>query len=163
MTQSPITLEPTLERALAIDLFNHVWDLLDRNDRTQPEDDDMVHSVHASCYHWSRVGGPEQFAIGEWQCSRVYAVLGHGQEAMHHAQRCLQICTEAGFDNYIPASAHEAIARAWCVLGDFDAARQERNIAYGLAVDLDDDDRGVIESDLATLPIPLDEQRSPHA
>jgi hypothetical protein len=33
------------------------------------------------------------------------------------------------------------------------AARAARNASYGVAVDLDDDDRGVIESDLATLPI----------
>jgi hypothetical protein len=40
-------------------------------------------------------------------------------------------------------------------MGDLDGARAERNIAYGLAVALeDDDDRGVIESDLGTLPLP---------
>ena len=34
-----------------------------------------------------------------------------------------------------------------------DLARIERNLAYADAIDLDDDDRGVIEADLATLPI----------
>jgi hypothetical protein len=34
-----------------------------------------------------------------------------------------------------------------------DAARAERNLSYAAAIDLDDDDRGVIEGDLATLPI----------
>lgn len=149
-------MDPTEERALAGALFNAVWDLLDRTDRTRADDDAMVHAAHASCYHWSKVGGPEQFAIGEWQCSRVYAVLGMGETSMWHARRCLALCEEYGFENFLPASAHEAISRAWCVLGDFDEARRERDLAYGLAVDLEDeDDRGVIESDLASLPIPL--------
>jgi hypothetical protein len=34
-----------------------------------------------------------------------------------------------------------------------DAARNQRNLAYASAIDLDDDDRAVIEADLATLPI----------
>jgi hypothetical protein len=45
------------------------------------------------------------------------------------------------------------MARAYCVLGDMDAARAERNLSYTAAIDLDDDDRAVIEGDLATLPI----------
>jgi len=40
------------------------------------------------------------------------------------------------------------------VRGDLDAALVERNRAYALAVELDDDDdRAVIEADLATLPL----------
>jgi hypothetical protein len=46
------------------------------------------------------------------------------------------------------------LARAYAVSGDIEAATAERNIAYALAVNLeDDDDRGVIEGDLGTLPI----------
>ncbi len=48
-----------------------------------------------------------------------------------------------------------AMARALAVLGDIDGALAERNIAYALAVALeDDDDRAVIEGDLGTLPLP---------
>jgi hypothetical protein len=51
------------------------------------------------------------------------------------------VCEEFDIGSFVPASAHEALARA------------ERNLAYGVAIDLDDDDRGVIEGDLATLPL----------
>lgn len=154
MSDTTSALDPLTERQLAIDLHNLVWNYLDREDRAPEENDKMLHAAHASRYHWGNVGGPEQAAIGEWQCSRVYAVLGLGEASMRHALRCLSICQERGFENFLPASAHEAVARAWCVLGNVDAARRERDLAYGLAVDLDDDDRGVIESDLASLPIP---------
>jgi len=151
----PDTLSPSDERALAVDLFNHVWALLDLADRSEADADAMVHAAHASRWHWGRVGGPEEWAIGEWQCSRVYAVLGRGTEALHHARRCLQVCEEFGIESFVRASAHEALARAHALLGDLDSARRERDRSYALAVGLDDDDdRAVVEADLATLPIP---------
>jgi hypothetical protein len=84
----------------------------------------------------------------------VYAVLGRGEPALFHALRCLDVCNENGLESFVPASAHEALARAYAVLGDVEQAQVERNLAYQLAVALDDDDdRAVIESDLATLPL----------
>lgn len=148
-------MDPIEERRLASELFNHVWTLLDLEERTPEQDDQLVHAAHASRWHWGQVGGYEQWAVGEWQCSRVYAVLGRGPEALHHARRCLELSAEAGVDDFVAASAHEAMARALAVMGDYDAARVERNLAYALAVELeDDDDRAVIESDLGTLPLP---------
>lgn len=154
MVAAPDSLDPTEERRVAVDLFNHVWRLLEIEARTPAQDDDLVHAAHASRWHWGRVGGPEQWAIGEWQCSRVYAVLGRGDQALFHAQRCLDLCDENGVESFVPASAHEALARAHAVRGDLEAACVERNLAYALAVELDDDDdRAVIEADLATLPL----------
>jgi len=156
MVASPDSLDPVVERQVAVDLFNHVWRLLDIEQRTAAEDDALVHAAHASRWHWGRVGGPEQWTIGEWQCSRVYAVLGRGEPALFHAQRCLDLCNDSGLDSFVPASAHEALARAYAVLGDVEQAQIERNRAYQLAVELDDDDdRAVIEADLSTLPLPL--------
>lgn len=147
-------MEPLEERRLASELFNHVWVLLDMTDRTPEQDDAMVHAAHASRWHWGRVGGPEQMAVGEWQCSRVYAVLGRPEPALHHARRCLELSVLDGVDDFVEASAHEAMARALAVAGDLEGAKAERNVAYALAVALeDDDDRGVIEGDLGTLPL----------
>ena len=147
-------LDPLAERKLASELFTLTWDFLGMPVRTPAQDDSMIHAAHASRWHWGKVGGPEQWAIGDWLCSRVYAVLGRGDQAMYHAERCLAVCDEYDVGSFVPASAHEALARAHAVRGDMDAARAERNLSYGAAIDLDDDDRGVIEGDLATLPIP---------
>lgn len=154
MTDPVTPMDPIEERRLASELFNHVWALLDTPERSPELDDAMVHAAHASRWHWGRVGGPEQSAVGEWQCSRVYAVLGRPEAALHHARRCLELSALDGVDPFVEASAHEAMARALALAGDMDGARAERNAAYAIAVDLeDDDDRGVIESDLGTLPI----------
>lgn len=149
-----IALDPATERQLAADLFNLVWRLLDLEERSPAEVDEMLHAAHASRWHWSRVGSAQHWAIGEWQCSRVNAVLGRGDAALAHARRCLDLTQEYPMDDFVAASAHEALARSYAALGEVDRAREERNIAYGLALALeDDDDRAVIESDLGTLPI----------
>lgn len=143
------------EREAAMDLFHRTWRYLDRDVRAPEHDAAMIACAEASLWHWRRVGAPTQWAIGEWQCSRVHAVLGRGAEALVHARRCLEIAEADRVDDFVPASAHEALSRAYAVLGDLDSARDERNIAYRMALELDDEDRDVIEHDLGTIPIPL--------
>ena len=60
-------------RKLAVDLFNLVWSLLDKKDRSKGDDDKMVHAAHASRFHWGEIGEPLHFERGEWQiaeCTR---------------------------------------------------------------------------------------------
>lgn len=142
------------ERQAAMDLFHRTWRLLDRADRAPEHDAAMIACAQGSLWHWRRVGAPTQWAIGEWQCSRVHAVLGDGEQALSYARRSLEIADSDRVDDFVPASAHEALSRAYAVLGDLDAARHERNVAYRMALDLDDEDRDVIEHDLGTIPIP---------
>ncbi len=147
-------LDAAEERRLAAGLFNHTWDLLGLESRTPEQDDAMVHAAHASRWHWGNIGGPTELAVGEWQCSRVYAVLGYGDASLRHAERCLQLCEANEVDAYVPASAHEAIARAYAVLGDKESAVRHRDLAAGIAEQLDDpDDRAIVDADLETLPI----------
>lgn len=142
-----------VQRRIAIDLFNATWGYLDMPQRTTEQSAAMVRTAEASLWHWRQAGAETQWAIGEWQCSRVHAALGDGGRALLHAERCLGIARAERVEGFVPASAHEALARAYAVLGDLDAAREQRNLAYRIAVDLDEDDRVIIEHDLATLPI----------
>lgn len=138
------------ERQLAVDLFNDTWTLLRKPDRTPAEDAQMVHTTHASCLHWSRAGTELNVARGEWQVSRVYSVLGRGEPALWHAQRCLDLCTEQGFADWDLAFAHEAMARAYDVLGQ--AAERDRHLALAREVPIvDDEDRQLVLADLATV------------
>jgi DNA-binding transcriptional MerR regulator len=147
------TAAPT-ERQLAADLFNLVWTLLEQTGRTTEDDDRMLHAAHASRYHWGQVGGPEQLAIGEWQCARVYSVLGRGEPALHHARRCLEIATAADVPDWLVASAHEGLARAYLVAGNRRAALDERALARGVLEKVGDaEDRQIVEDDLASLPL----------
>lgn len=151
------TVDSAQHREMAVELFNDVWTLLERADRTPAEDDLMVHAAHASRYHWGQVGGTEQKAVGEWQCSRVYAVLGRGEPSLHHAQRAIAIAQNGDVPDWVEASAMEAVARASAVCGDESAARRWAAAAMAAAAEIEDpEDREVVMSDLATLPIQTD-------
>lgn len=155
LSSDDLGIDVITERQAAMDLFHRTWRYLDRDVRAPEHDAAMMACAEASLWHWRRVGAPTQWAIGEWQCSRVQAVLGHGDKALDHARRALDIAEADRVDDFVPASAHEALSRAYAILGDFDAAREERNAAYRLAIELDDEDRDVIEHDLGTIAIPL--------
>ena len=145
-------LDPATRRKLAADLFNHTWTLLERTGRTLEQDDEMIHAAHASRYHWGEVGKPENLARGEWQCSRVYALLRRAEPALWHARRCLAICEEHGIGDWDIAFAWEAIARAEAVAGDGTAADEALARARELGAAIaEDEDRELLLSDLATI------------
>jgi hypothetical protein len=149
----PPALDAATRRRLAADLFNHTWTLLAAQNRTPEQDDEMLDAAHASRYHWGEIGQPANLARGEWQCSRVYAVLGRAEPALWHARRCLAICEANGIAGWDIAAAYEALARAHLVGGDLDAVATWKATAYqALGADMDAEDREVIEADLATLP-----------
>jgi hypothetical protein len=154
--ESLTDLDGAMHRRIGVALFNHVWTLLERPDRTPAEDAEMVHAAHASRFHWGRAEGMEvvNLARGEWQCSRVYAVLGRGEPARWHAQRCLEHAATPGVDVADLAFGYEAMARAEAVAGDLAAAATWKAKAVDLLERIDDaEDREVIEADLATLPV----------
>jgi DNA-binding transcriptional MerR regulator len=151
----PTEIDPATRRTLAAELFNHTWTLLETTDRTPEQDDEMLHCAHASRYHWGELADvtPSNLARGEWQCSRVYAVLGRAEPALWHARRCLGINEASGAGDWDIASAYEAMARANVVAGDLDsAAAWKAKAVAALEAIAEADDREIIEGDLATLP-----------
>jgi hypothetical protein len=148
---TPITPEQT--RRLAVDLFNQVWRMMERDDRTVDDDDRMLHAAHTSRWLWGEVGEPVNRARGEWQVSRVYTVLGRSEPALYHARRCLEICSEHGIGDFDLAYAHEALARAHALAGDRDRALASRRAAERAADQIADaDDRELLDRDLGSLP-----------
>jgi DNA-binding transcriptional MerR regulator len=153
LNQAP-TDAPADERAIAVQLFNSTWSLLEKEQRTAEEDDRMVHMAHASRFHWDNVGDDQNRAIGEWQCSRVYATLGRGEPALFHARRCVDYAGRDKVDDWVAASACEGLARAHAVAGDVDAARDARDRALDLANAIADaEDRAIVLADIDTLPL----------
>jgi DNA-binding transcriptional MerR regulator len=141
-------------RQLAVDLFNHVWTLIETPGRTPMQDDEMIHAAHASRFHWGEVGQPENLARGEWQCSRVYALLRRAEPALWHARRCLAVCEEHGIGDWDVAFAWEAIARAQSVAGDRagvdEALRRARELGAAIA---EEEDRELLFGDLGTIEL----------
>jgi hypothetical protein len=139
-------------RKLGVDLFNYAWTLIEQENRTRDEDDEMIHAAHASAYHWRHAEGarPENRARSEWQLARVYAVLGRAEPALFHAQRCLDHCLENEIGDWDLAFAHEALARAHRVAGDDDEVGRHLELARATKV-AENEDREHLEEALGTI------------
>ncbi len=79
-------------------------------------------------------------------------MLGRGEAAVYHAERCLEHCVENGIGDWDVAAAYEALARAHRVAGNDREYR--RNLELGreaVAAIADEEDRELIGKDLAEL------------
>jgi hypothetical protein len=101
----------------AVASFNHTWDLIEQADRSAAETDELIHAAHASRYHWGEAGEALHWQRGEWLISRMYAVTRHPEACLYHAQRCMALTEENAISGFDLAFAHEALARAYALLG----------------------------------------------
>ena len=124
---------------------------METEDRSAAQDDRMLHMAHASRYHWEQVGNAANLARGEWLCSRVYAVLRRPEPALHHGRRVLALCEEHSLADWDLAFAHEAIARA-SGPGRATPAARGGDPGRPCGAVADDEDRELLERDLATIP-----------
>jgi hypothetical protein len=132
-----------------------VWELLQKPRRSQDENDEMLYAAHACTYHWKFAGTVAHQQRGEWLISRVHVVLGHGNEALRHAQRCFEL-TEANrnlMQDFDIAYAFEGMARAQAMLGDRKLAEEFLVLAEqaGNAI-ADDEDRTIFMGDFDRSP-----------
>jgi hypothetical protein len=130
--------------------------LLEKPNRSAAESDELIHTVHASAYHWSKAGTVVNVARGENQCARVYSRLGRGEPAVYHALRCLQFVEsgDPGFEDWDLASALEVVARAYATLGNVDRAREFATRAAEAVERIEDpDDRKWIALQLSEIEL----------
>lgn len=147
-------LDPSTQRALAVSLFNRVWELLERADRTTVDDQELVNAAHASRYHWTSIGTARHLAVGDWQISRVYSTLGRPEPAVVHARLCLDNARLVTDEPWLLGSAYEGLARAYAAAGDRAAAQEWKDKAVAqLELVTDPDDREIVERDIESLPV----------
>jgi hypothetical protein len=136
-------------RKMAAGFFNAVWALLDKPGRSREEDLQMVHLAHASRAHWQVAGGKREWAIGEWQSARVYAVLGRAEPALFHAKAALALTEDGALRPFLHGCAEEVMARACQVAGDLVGATHHESQARAIAADLTDpEERELLLADL---------------
>ncbi|MEX0863439.1 MAG: hypothetical protein WD269_01025 [Acidimicrobiia bacterium] len=143
---------PAWHRSLAPLAFNRAWELLDADNLTREQEEEMLSSAFAQRYHWYVVGEPRNWAIADWQVSRVAAVLGYAELAARFGERSLEIATEHGLDPFVVGFAHEAIARAAAEVDDIETFTEHLELAKSMLAEIDDpEDRETLEADLAEM------------
>jgi hypothetical protein len=143
-------------RDFAIGYFNAAWDLIDLPTRTAAQDRDMLGIALASRQHWVDAGGTdENLAVADWQVAHTASLAGFVDVALSFAQAAAVRADGGAVPTWLKASTHEGLARAHAVAGDRVGFEREAAVARALLETLpDDDDRQLIEGQLASIPIP---------
>ncbi|XMB86852.1 hypothetical protein RJG79_03390 [Mycoplasmatota bacterium WC44] len=119
---------------MAKENFNKTWDYIDLGEkRTKQDTLNMIHSAHASRFHWQAVGTPLNLQRGEWQISRVYSLANMPESALYHANACLELTLDNDIKDFDLAFAHEAMARAYMIAGDVGNKDKHKRLALETA------------------------------
>ena len=145
--------EPTFDlqqahRWFAIELNNRAWDVIEVAERTTEDMERMLHSAHASVYHWSQVGTALNQLRGYCLLVTAYTAAGLPEGAARYARRCLELSGQAGAEQtaFDRATVHGCAARAFALCGENEAARSHYESALAAAAALEDpEDRAVFE------------------
>lgn len=150
--------EPTMQhdqdtiRGLAVNAFNHTWELLDKDDLTKSEQEEMLASTLTQRHLWYQVGEPRNWAIADWQVARVAVVLGYADLSRRFAQKSLELSDEHDLGPFVAGFAHEAIARAAASIDDVDTFTHHLNLARTCLDEITDtEEKDTLGADLAEM------------
>ncbi len=151
MNDASFGLDRETHRKIAVDLFNHTWELIEK-ERTSGDDDLMISESQASLFHWRFAGGNLEIARGHWIISRVYSILSMPESAIYHGNRCLALCIENNLGDFDSGFACEALARSYFLKNDREEYRDYLEKANGYAAKIKDpDDRKWLEINLRSI------------
>ncbi len=99
-------------RYFAAQCFNGAWDLIEKKDRTDADDQMMVALSQASIFHWSQRPDCD---VRRWRSAigrrpGVQSLIGNPAEAARLGEICLSYSRD--LPPFFLAYAHEALARA---------------------------------------------------
>lgn len=139
-------------REFAPTAFNNTWTLLDKTERTREQEEEMLASTFAQRYHWYSVGEPKNWAIADWQVSRVAAVLGYAELSRRFGERSLELAEEHDLGPFVKGFAHEAIARAAADVDDVETFTEHLEMAKAALPEIEDShEREVLQADLTEM------------
>jgi hypothetical protein len=142
-------------RYFAPTAFNLAWTFLDKPERTAEDADRLLEASYASLWHWRQRSdcSPAKLAIGYWQLSRIYAVLGRAADAERYGQLSLASANEDA-QPFLRGYAFEALARASAAGGDSRACRERLEQARSWASQVEEEDeRKGLEDDLTSISL----------
>jgi hypothetical protein len=143
------------DKALATQLFNRCWELLEQDERTEDDNVELLTAALTSRFHWLSGGGPEQWAVSDWMVARAAGATGSPDTALRFALRAYEAARALASPDWLVASGAEGVARAYAVAGNVEEFTNWSALASRLVeVIVDPEDRQLIESQLADIPAP---------
>jgi len=139
-------------RYFAVACFNKAWELIDKQDRTAEENEEMIRLTQASIWHWTQREDCKgsNLSIGYWQASRVFAIIGRVEDARRYGKLCLKHSQQE--QPFYLGYAYEALARAEKLAGNADLMASYLANATRLAHQIDEaDDRKALLDDLNSI------------
>ena len=108
-----------MHQFMGVDLNIQTWNLIAKKDRDEKDDIKMIFFAKASLHHWRKSSNyqPVNEQRGQWLISHVFAVLNRGDEALVHAETCMDITMNESLKDFDLAYAYECKARAYAALG----------------------------------------------
>jgi len=151
--------EPTFDlqaahEYLSTECFNRAWDLIELEERTEEQDEQMLHLSFASLWHWQQRPDctARELSIGYWQVSRIFAITGRSDNARWYADKCLEITESAELPTFYLGYAYEALARAAMAGRNRSAMIGYLREAHKYAArEENEEDRQLLVDDLATI------------
>lgn len=140
---------------LAIQNFNAIWKILDKEKPSKEEELEAIRLAHTSTWHWYQCGQPINFQRGEWICSRVYVHFNHLEEALFHAKLCYELTMEHNLKDFDLSYGYECLARVYMKMKDQENFQKYFQLLQNsLSQIQNEEDRKVVAMDIASLKNP---------
>ncbi len=140
-------------RRQGVEANNGVWELVASADRSPDDDEEMLRRAYAAAYHWQRASGaaPQNEARASYMIAKALLLTGQAEASLRAADRCLDVCSRHGLDDFDLAYAHESRARALGALGRAEESQREWDSAVAVPV-ADPEDKEILDKDFADRP-----------
>ena len=128
---------------------NMVWEILEKQEKSDEDKELMIGAAHASKLHWKYAGTLIHDIRGQWMLSRVYSVMKNPELALFYSKKCLQLCEKNDILDFDLSYAYEACSRAAACSGNKIEFEKYFTLAKDAASKIkDNEDRKIFESDL---------------
>lgn len=129
-------------RHFAVALNQRAFALLEQENRTPADDDELLYAAYGSAWHWGKAGGEVEHARAEWLIARAHCFVGDPMGGLRHANRYMALIEKhlegeqfkqgSGFKDFDLAYGAEALARAYALLDQREESSQFQKLAKAL-------------------------------
>ena len=145
----------TWQRRIAARANNKAWELSEKLNRTQAEDQEMLHAAHAAMHLWSIVGNESNKAHAEQLLAHVSALLGDATRAVEYFQGSSEFFSSGKCEAWEVAMCRAIAANVAACTGD-DISHQALydDAASRIAALPRSEDREILLATLRVVPVP---------